>query len=70
MEEENSSDEEYQILEEETGSIEDLATFFKKHKIKKGIRVAAYMPNQIETVECFLATAAIGAIWSSCSPDF
>ena len=42
----------------------------KKHKIKKGVRVAAYMPNQIETVECFLATAAIGAIWSSCSPDF
>ena len=28
------------------------------------------MPNQIETVECFLATTAIGAIWSSCSPDF
>ena len=51
-------------------NVEDLATFFKKHKIKKGVRVAAYMPNQIETVECFLATAAIGAIWSSCSPDF
>ena len=27
------------------------------------------MANQIETVECFLATSAIGAIWSSCSPD-
>ncbi len=51
-------------------NVEDLATFFKKHKIKKGVRVAAYMPNQIETVECFLATAAIGAVWSSCSPDF
>ena len=28
------------------------------------------MPNCIETVEVFLATTAIGAIWSSCSPDF
>ena len=28
------------------------------------------MTNQIETVECFLAASTIGAIWSSCSPDF
>ena len=28
------------------------------------------MPNLIETVEAFLATTSIGAIWSSCSPDF
>ena len=28
------------------------------------------MINQIETVECFLASSSIGAIWSSCSPDF
>ena len=28
------------------------------------------MPNTIETVEAFIATASIGAIWSSCSPDF
>ena len=51
-------------------NVENIAIFFKKHKIKKDTRVAAYMPNQIETVECFLASAAIGAIWSSCSPDF
>jgi len=38
--------------------------------IKKGDRVCVYMPNIIETVEAFLATSAIGAIWSSCSPDF
>ena len=44
--------------------------FYKKIKIKKGDRVAAYLPNIIETVESFLATASIGAIWSSCSPDF
>ena len=47
-----------------------LIQFFKKNNISKKDRVAAYMSNQIETVECFLATAAIGAIWSSCSPDF
>lgn len=38
--------------------------------IKKGDRVCVYMPNIIEIVEAFLATSAIGAIWSSCSPDF
>ena len=35
-----------------------------------GDRVAAYMPNIAETVAAFLATAGLGAIWSSCSPDF
>ena len=47
-----------------------LVQFLKKRKIKKRDRVAAYMPNTIETVEAFISTAAIGAIWSSCSPDF
>ncbi len=47
-----------------------LINFFKINKISKRDRVAAYTANQIETVECFLATASIGAIWSSCSPDF
>ncbi len=44
--------------------------FLKQIKIVKGDRVAAYMPNCIETVEAFLATVSIGGIWSSCSPDF
>jgi len=35
-----------------------------------GDRVAAYLPNIPEAVIAFLATASIGAIWSSCSPDF
>jgi acetoacetyl-CoA synthetase len=35
-----------------------------------GDRVAAYMPNTEETMVAFLATASLGAIWSSCSPDF
>ena len=47
-----------------------IINFFKKNKIMKKDRIAAYMANQIETVECFLASSSIGAIWSSCSPDF
>ena len=35
-----------------------------------GDRVVAYLPNVPETVVAFLACASIGAIWSSCSPDF
>ena len=50
--------------------VKNLSNFFLKKNISKGDRIAAYMPNQIETVECFLSTCAIGAIWSSCSPDF
>ena len=38
--------------------------------IKKGDRVAAYMPNIPETVVAYLSSSTIGAIWSSCSPDF
>ena len=42
----------------------------KQHGITRGDRVAALMPNSIETVVMMLATTALGAIWSSCSPDF
>ena len=35
-----------------------------------GDRVAGFMPNMPETVIAMLATASLGAIWSSCSPDF
>ncbi len=38
--------------------------------VERGDRVAAYMPNIPEAVAAFLATASIGAVWSSCSPDF
>ena len=44
--------------------------FLKEIKIKKNDRIAAYLPNSIETVEAFIATSTLGAIWSSCSPDF
>jgi len=35
-----------------------------------GDRVAAYLPNGSEAIAGFLAAASVGAIWSSCSPDF
>jgi acetoacetyl-CoA synthetase len=38
--------------------------------VKKGDRVAAYMPNLPEGTAALLATASLGAVWSSCSPDF
>ena len=38
--------------------------------VVRGDRVVAYMPNVPEALVAFLATASVGAIWSSCSPDF
>ena len=38
--------------------------------VERGDRVVAYLPNVPETLVAFFATASIGAIWSSCSPDF
>jgi acetoacetyl-CoA synthetase len=38
--------------------------------VKKGDRVAGYLPNLPESVAAMLAAASLGAIWSSCSPDF
>jgi acetoacetyl-CoA synthetase len=38
--------------------------------VAPGDRVVAYLPNIPETLVAFLATASIGAIWSSCSPEF
>jgi len=47
-----------------------ISNYLKNNGIKKGDRIVAYMSNTIETVEAFIATVSIGAIWSSCSPDF
>ncbi len=38
--------------------------------VQQGDRVVAYMPNIPETLIAFLACASMGAVWSSCSPDF
>jgi acetoacetyl-CoA synthetase len=38
--------------------------------VKKGDRVAAFMPNMPEAVIAMLAATSLGAVWTSCSPDF
>jgi len=47
-----------------------LAQALRAAGVGKGDRVAGYLPNLPEGVAAMLATASIGAIWSSCSPDF
>ena len=44
--------------------------YLKSLNLEKGDRVAAYVPNKIESIIAFLACAKNGIIWSSCSPDF
>jgi acetoacetyl-CoA synthetase len=51
-------------------NVRKLATQLRAMGIKPGDRVAAYMTNIPEAVTAVLATSSIGAIWSSCSPDF
>jgi acetoacetyl-CoA synthetase len=46
------------------------AHMLRQHGIQKGDRVVAVLPNIPEAVIAMLATASIGAIWASCSPDF
>ena len=47
-----------------------MARFLRACGVEHGDRVAGFMPNRIETVVAMLATTSLGAIWSSCSPDF
>jgi acetoacetyl-CoA synthetase len=51
-------------------SVAAVAAALRAHGIAPGDRVAGFMPNIPETVIAMLATASLGAIWSSCSPDF
>ncbi len=46
-----------------------VAASLRELGVRPGDRVVSYMPNIPETVVAFLATASLGAIWSSCSPD-
>jgi acetoacetyl-CoA synthetase len=60
-----------QVSWEELGSkVRILATQFRKLGVQPGDRVVAYLPNMPEAVIAMLATTSIGAIWSSCGPDF
>jgi acetoacetyl-CoA synthetase len=47
-----------------------LQQFMRARGVKAGDRVAAMMPNMPETVAAMLAASSLGAVWSSCSPDF
>lgn len=50
--------------------VASISKFLKNKGINKGDRIVAFMPNIYETVVAFLACASVGAVWSSCSPDF
>ncbi|MGD9988852.1 acetoacetate--CoA ligase [Pseudonocardia sp.] len=56
------------------GELRDLVGRFRAGLVRAGVgrgdRVVALAPNSVETLVAFLATASLGAIWSSCSPDF
>ena len=51
-------------------NVNKLSHYFKDNGIKQGDRIVGVLPNIPETIISFLATAKIGAIWSSCSSDF
>ncbi|MEM9056413.1 MAG: acetoacetate--CoA ligase [Pseudomonadota bacterium] len=53
-----------------TERVARLASALRDVGVGEGDRVAALMPNLPETVIAMLATTSIGALWSSCSPDF
>ncbi len=50
--------------------VEKLAAGLKAAGVSVGDRVAAFMPNVPETIIAMLAATSLGAVWSSCSPDF
>jgi acetoacetyl-CoA synthetase len=50
--------------------VSKLQQLFLALGVKSGDRIAAMMPNMPETVAAMLAASSIGAVWSSCSPDF
>jgi acetoacetyl-CoA synthetase len=52
------------------GQVAAVAAGLREMGVGRGDRVVAYLPNVPETIVAFLATASIGAVWSSCSPDF
>jgi acetoacetyl-CoA synthetase len=52
------------------GDTARIAAALSRLGVREGDRVVAYMPNVPETIAAFLACASLGAIWSSCSPDF
>lgn len=56
--------------EELRKSVAAVAAWLTELGIREGDTVAAYVPNTPQAVIAFLACASVGAVWSSCSPDF
>jgi acetoacetyl-CoA synthetase len=52
-----------------TEQVVQLAHALSRLGVRCGDRVAGYLPNRIETLVAFLATASLGAIWSNCPPE-
>jgi len=50
--------------------VSHVAAHLRHLGVKPGDRVAGFLPNMPETIIAMLATTSIGAVWSSCSPDF
>ncbi|MCF0049676.1 acetoacetate--CoA ligase [Dyadobacter sp. LJ53] len=57
----------WETLETEVAAV---AAWLKQRGVRPGDRVAAVLPNIPQAIVAFLATNAVGAVWSSCSPDF
>jgi acetoacetyl-CoA synthetase len=52
------------------GQVGAFAATLRRLGVQRGDRVAGYLPNVPEAVVAFLGAASIGAVWSSCAPDF
>ena len=57
----------WDVLEQQVAAV---ATWLREQGVTVGDRVVSVLPNGPEAVAAFLATNAVGAVWSSCSPDF
>ncbi len=52
------------------GQVGAFAATLRRLGVQPGDRVAGYLPNVPEAIVAFLGAASIGAVWSSCAPDF
>lgn len=57
----------WQVLCEQVSRLQQA---LRAHGIQKGDRIAGYLPNIPEAIVAMLAATSLGAVWSSCSPDF
>src|SRR4051794_23518303 len=52
------------------GQVGAFAATLRRLGVQRGDRVVGYLPNIPEAIVAFLGVASIGAVWSSCAPDF